>query len=45
MSTNSTHFLEKVLGIIKDERSEDAPLIRFVYPKELEVLLIYIFIL
>lgn len=37
METNGHSFLDKVLGIVKEEAADDAPLIQFKHPKELEV--------
>lgn len=37
METNGYSFLDRVLGIVKDERAEDVPLIKFKHPEELEV--------
>lgn len=37
MANNDKSFLDKVLNIVKEESSEDAPLIKFKHPKELEV--------
>ncbi|KAG6448121.1 acidic amino acid decarboxylase GADL1 [Manduca sexta] len=39
MGENNLSFLDKVLNIVKDERSEDKPLIEFKHPKELERIL------
>ncbi|XP_075984578.1 cysteine sulfinic acid decarboxylase isoform X2 [Anticarsia gemmatalis] len=38
MALNGTSFLDKVLGIVKDERSDSSPLVRFVHPKELQAI-------
>lgn len=37
MEINGHTFLDKVLGIVKEEAADDAPLIQFKHPKELEV--------
>lgn len=41
MANNDKSFLDKVLNIVKQEISEDVPLIQFKHPKELEVRSMY----
>ncbi|XP_022815536.1 cysteine sulfinic acid decarboxylase-like [Spodoptera litura] len=39
MEANGTSFLDKVLNIVKEDRSESVPLIQFKHPKDLEAIL------
>lgn len=39
MEPNGTSFLDKVLSLVKEERADSVPLLRFKHPKELEAIL------
>ena len=43
MEPNGISFLDKVLNLVKEDRAESVPLIRFKHPKELEVGFIWFF--
>lgn len=42
MEANGTSFLDRVLSLVKEDRSESVPLVQFKHPKDLEVLVNFV---